>query len=172
MKFSFQKSSLSIHFTVVFFNIKGTRTSPLFRKHMFASCTKHKMIAYNYMMFLMSGNKKSDTLTKKNTRIKQKSKRTRKNSIMSQNNQPKPETRRWNTSLYQLCLDDIISTLNCIFKGDYKDAAVTKAYESLLLLTPLQPDNVEHKLFSDEVKLRAQRDYGYTYGSEVWLKNQ
>lgn len=65
MKFSFQKSSLSIHFTVVFFNIKGTRTSPLFRKHMFASCTKHKMIAYNYMMFLMSGNKKSDTHTKK-----------------------------------------------------------------------------------------------------------
>jgi len=54
-----------------------------------------------------------------------------------------------------------------MLKGDYKDAAVTKAYESLLLLTPLQPDNVEHKLFSDEVKFRAQRDYGYTYGSEV-----
>ncbi|XP_071172165.1 atrial natriuretic peptide receptor 1-like [Mytilus edulis] len=49
-------------------------------------------------------------------------------------------------------------------RGDYKDAAVTKAYESLLLLTPLQPDNIEHKIFSDEVKLRAQRDYGYTFG--------
>lgn len=100
-------------------------------------------------------------------RIKQKSKRTSKNSITSQNHQTKPKTRRRSTPLYHLCLDDNISTLKCIFKGDYKDAAVTKAYESLLLLTPLQPDNVEHKLFSDEVKHRAQRDYGYTYGSEV-----
>lgn len=50
--------------------------------------------------------------------------------------------------------------------GDHKDAAVTRAYESLLLLTPLQADNVEHKLFSDEVKLRAQRDYGYTFSAD------
>jgi hypothetical protein len=43
---------------------------------------------------------------------------------------------------------------------------VTKAYESLLLLTLRQPDNPEYELFAEQVKLRAKRDYGYEFGAE------
>ncbi|XP_052233271.1 atrial natriuretic peptide receptor 1-like [Dreissena polymorpha] len=51
-------------------------------------------------------------------------------------------------------------------RGDEKDTAVTKAYESLLLLTLRQPDNPEYTAFADEVKVRARRDYGYEFGSD------
>ncbi|XP_053402705.1 atrial natriuretic peptide receptor 1-like [Mercenaria mercenaria] len=51
-------------------------------------------------------------------------------------------------------------------RGDEKDVEVTKAYESLLLLTLRQPDNPEYEAFAEEVKLRAKRDYGYEFGAE------
>ncbi|XP_060570066.1 atrial natriuretic peptide receptor 1-like [Ruditapes philippinarum] len=50
-------------------------------------------------------------------------------------------------------------------RGDEKDHEVTKAYESLLLLTLRQPDNPEYELFAEQVKLRAKRDYGYEFGA-------
>jgi hypothetical protein len=46
------------------------------------------------------------------------------------------------------------------------DTAVTKAYQSLLLLTIRQPDNVEYLGFADDVKLRSRRDYGYQFGHD------
>ncbi|KAL4224613.1 Nitrogen permease regulator 2 [Mactra antiquata] len=51
-------------------------------------------------------------------------------------------------------------------RGDEKDFAVTKAYESLLLLTLRQPDNAEYEDFAEEVKTRAKNDYGYEFGPE------
>lgn len=50
--------------------------------------------------------------------------------------------------------------------GDEKDRAVTKAYESLLLLTLRQPDNLEYKEFAEEVKRRAERDYNYKFSHD------
>lgn len=52
-----------------------------------------------------------------------------------------------------------------MFSDDTKDIAVTKAYESLLLLTLKQPDNLEFRVFAEEVKRRAKADYGYTFGA-------
>ena len=46
------------------------------------------------------------------------------------------------------------------------DTAVTKAYQSLLLLTVRQPDNVEYLHFAEEVKNRSKRDYGYEFGKD------
>lgn len=53
-----------------------------------------------------------------------------------------------------------------MYVGDEKDDAVTKAYESLLLLTLRQPDNPEYEAFAKQVKLRASRDYGYEFGAD------
>lgn len=50
--------------------------------------------------------------------------------------------------------------------GDNMDTAVTKAYQSLLLLTVRQPDNVEYLHFAEEVKNRSKRDYGYEFGKD------
>lgn len=56
--------------------------------------------------------------------------------------------------------------VTCMFTGDYKDTAVTKAYQSLLLLTVRQPDNTEYLQFAEEVKVRSKRDYGYEFKND------
>lgn len=60
-----------------------------------------------------------------------------------------------------------------LFTGDEKDIEVTRAYESLLLLTLRQPDNPEYEAFAEQVKVRAKRDYGYEFDADekVWLKS-
>jgi len=55
------------------------------------------------------------------------------------------------------------------FKGDGKDVGVAKAYESVLLLTIRQPNSAEFKVFASEVKVRANRDYGYDFQDEAVL---
>lgn len=64
---------------------------------------------------------------------------------------------------YVLLLCDNAIKRNAILIGDETDSAVTKAYESFLLLTLRQPNNPEYKAFAAEVKLRARRDYGYEF---------
>lgn len=56
--------------------------------------------------------------------------------------------------------------MNRFFTGDYMDKAVTKAYQSLLLLTVRQPDNTEYLQFAEEVKVRSKRDYGYEFKND------
>ena len=50
------------------------------------------------------------------------------------------------------------------------DAAVTKAYQSLLLLTVRQPDNPEYLSFAEEVKERAKH-YDYTFDANASTSN-
>ncbi|XP_052233141.1 atrial natriuretic peptide receptor 1-like [Dreissena polymorpha] len=63
----------------------------------------------------------------------------------------------------ELFASDLLGPYMNFQRGDAKDTAVTKAYESLLVLTLRQPDNDEYKTFAAEVKLRARRDYGYEF---------
>lgn len=64
--------------------------------------------------------------------------------------------------MYIVCLQ----SMNRFFTGDYMDKAVTKAYQSLLLLTVRQPDNLEYLQFAEEVKVRSKRDYGYEFKND------
>ncbi|XP_060079814.1 atrial natriuretic peptide receptor 1-like [Ylistrum balloti] len=52
-------------------------------------------------------------------------------------------------------------------RGDYMDEGVTKAYESVLILTLSQPNTTEYNAFADEVKMRALRDYNYDFGEQT-----
>ncbi|XP_021348353.1 atrial natriuretic peptide receptor 1-like [Mizuhopecten yessoensis] len=51
--------------------------------------------------------------------------------------------------------------------GDHMDAGVSKAYESVLILTLSQPNTTEYNAFADEVKMRALRDYDYDFGEQT-----
>ncbi|KAK3597533.1 hypothetical protein CHS0354_018132 [Potamilus streckersoni] len=51
-------------------------------------------------------------------------------------------------------------------RGDGKDAGVTKAYESVLILTLRQLDNPEYLIFADKVKRIAAQDFDYVFGEE------
>ena len=53
-----------------------------------------------------------------------------------------------------------------VYLGDKKDVGVTKAYESVLILTLRQPDSEEYMDFAEEVKRRAKAMYNYEFGSE------
>ncbi|WAR13368.1 ANPRA-like protein [Mya arenaria] len=78
------------------------------------------------------------------------------------------EARNYARVFVIFCDSDVLRTV--LYRahqlGDEKDAAVTRAYESLLLLTLRQPDNAEYKTFAEQVKIRAKRDYGYEFGPE------
>ncbi|XP_022336489.2 atrial natriuretic peptide receptor 1-like [Crassostrea virginica] len=66
----------------------------------------------------------------------------------------------------ELFPSDWLGHYKLFYRGDYMDTAVTKAYQSLLLLTVRQPDNVEYLHFAEEVKNRSKRDYGYEFGKD------
>ncbi|KAL3859686.1 hypothetical protein ACJMK2_009893 [Sinanodonta woodiana] len=51
-------------------------------------------------------------------------------------------------------------------RGDGKDAGVTKAYESVLILTLRHLDNPEYLIFAEEVKRIAAQDFNYVFGDE------
>ncbi|WAR12363.1 ANPRA-like protein [Mya arenaria] len=48
-------------------------------------------------------------------------------------------------------------------RSDYKDAGVTKAYETALILSLRKLDNTEYFTFADKVKARALADHGFVY---------
>ena len=48
---------------------------------------------------------------------------------------------------------------------------MTKAYESLLILTLRQPDSEEYLDFAEEVKRRAKTMYNYDFGSDETVVN-
>ncbi|XP_077994026.1 atrial natriuretic peptide receptor 1-like isoform X3 [Glandiceps talaboti] len=52
-------------------------------------------------------------------------------------------------------------------RNDERDQDAKKAYEALMTVTLLQPSSPEYMEFSDEVKLRAKRDYNFTYEDDV-----
>lgn len=66
----------------------------------------------------------------------------------------------------ELFPSDWLGYYKLFYRGDYKDTAVTKAYQSLLLLTVRQPDNTEYLQFAEEVKVRSKRDYGYEFKND------
>ena len=53
--------------------------------------------------------------------------------------------------------------------GDSEDSTARKAYEALLRVSLLQPTSPRFQDFADDVRLRAQSDYNYTFseGEEV-----
>ena len=50
---------------------------------------------------------------------------------------------------------------------DSRDADAKHAFESLLFITLTVPDGATWYNFSEQVKLRAKRDYSYEYNEEV-----
>lgn len=58
------------------------------------------------------------------------------------------------------------------FLDDTKDAGVTQAYESVLILTIRKLNDPHFKDFANEVKHRAYTNYNYTFGPTeevVWF---
>ncbi|XP_074660975.1 atrial natriuretic peptide receptor 1-like [Tubulanus polymorphus] len=51
-------------------------------------------------------------------------------------------------------------------RGDDRDQDAKRAFEALLRVALYEPNSEEFQNFSDEVKLRAERDYNYTFGDE------
>ena len=52
------------------------------------------------------------------------------------------------------------------YRGDYLDTKAKKAFESLLRIALDEPKDSQFYNFSNQVKLRSQRDFNFTYGSE------
>ncbi len=54
-----------------------------------------------------------------------------------------------------------------------RNSLARKAYEALMTVTLRKPDSLEYKKFSEEVKRRAQQQYGnFTYGEEEVIRTQ
>lgn len=47
--------------------------------------------------------------------------------------------------------------------GDEDDQTARKAYEALLRVSLLQPTSPSYQIFADQVRIRAKRDYNYTF---------
>ena len=52
------------------------------------------------------------------------------------------------------------------YRGDDNDDKAKSAFEALLRLRLYWPETEEFRVFSDDVKVRAQRDYGFLFNHE------